>query len=480
MTQYDHDDPKFWDKDVLDKEMKRVFEICNGCRLCFNLCPSFPFMFQKIDEKDPHVKEAEGALFTVRADGQAIEEHEAAEALKNVKVHTENLVELLTPADIKTTVDLCFNCKLCYPKCPYVPPHEFAVDFPGLMVRYKFVETKEKGVGLREWTLGNTDLTGKVMTKVAGIANAAQHNKFNRMLMEHTIGIHRDRDLPDWADEQFATWWEKHERKAPEADKPKVALFYTCFGNNNDPGVPKAVVDVLEHNGCDVSVPTQKCCGMPFIDAGDLNAAKEQAHFNVKTLHHAVEEGRKIISPGPSCTLMLKQEYPRLLKSTEAKEVADAVVDSGEFFLQMLRKKQLKKDFKGTMGRVAYHVPCHNKVQNVGYRGRDLLKATGAELEMVDRCCGMDGTWGMKKEFFQHSLDVAKKAIDEVKAAGDVTVVTDCSLAGIQLTQGTGKPAYHPAKILAACYAGVAPSTPIATEKPAEPAPAATVPEKSH
>jgi glycerol-3-phosphate dehydrogenase subunit C len=138
------------------------------------------------------------------------------------------------------------------------------------------------------------------------------------------------------------------------------------------------------------------------------------------------------------------------------------VVDAGDFMLQLLRKKQLARDFKGEMGKVAYHVPCHNKVQNIGYRGRDLLKATGADIEMVDRCCGMDGTWGMKKEFFQHSLDVAKKAIEEVKDAGaDATVVTDCPLAGVQLTQGTGKPAYHPAKILAACYRGDPPSRPI-------------------
>ena len=450
---------RFWNKGVLDAELKRVFEICNGCRLCFNLCPSFPFMFEAIDKRDPHRAEAEGALFTVSASGAAIEEHEAAEALKNVEVRSDDVVGNLSQAEIRTTVDLCYNCKLCFPKCPYVPPHEFAVDFPRLMMRAKIVDAKEEGIGVRERVLGETDLVGKVMSKIAPMANAAQHNKFNRMLMEHTVGIHRDRDLPSWHSETFADWWETHERGPINPEQPKVALFYTCYGNNNDPETPKAVIDVLETNGVDVTVPAQRCCGMPFLDAGDLERCKEQARANVESLHHAVEEGRKILSPGPSCTLLLKTEYPSLLKTPEAKAVADAVVDVGDFFLQMLRKKQLSRDFKGKMGKVAYHVPCHNKVQNIGFRGRELLKATGAEIEMVDCCCGMDGTWGMKKEFFQHSLNVAKKAIEDVKSAGEsATVVTDCPLAGVQLTQGTGKPAYHPAKILSACYRGVSPS----------------------
>jgi len=462
LTQYDHDDKRFWDKDVLDAELKRVFEICNGCRLCFNLCPSFPFMFEAIDAKDPHRAEAEGALFTVKASGEAIEEHEAAEHLKSVEVHTEDVVGRMSEAEVRTTVDLCYNCKLCFPKCPYVPPHEFAVDFPRLMVRAKIVRAADEGIGIRERVLGETDAVGKLMSKVAPIANAAQHNAFNRMLMEHTIGVHRDRDLPSWHSETFVDWWENHHRGAFEPEKPKVALFYTCYGNNNDPETPKAVIEVLEKNGCDVTVPAQRCCGMPFLDAGDLERCKEQAQANVASLIHAVEEGRKILSPGPSCTLLLKTEYPSLLKTPEAKAVADAVMDVGDFFLQMLRKKQLSRAFKGKMGKVAYHVPCHNKVQNIGFRGRELLKATGAEIEMVDRCCGMDGTWGMKKEYFQHSLNVAKKAIEDVKNAGDTaTVVTDCPLAGVQLTQGTGKPAYHPAKILAACYRGTAPSVPI-------------------
>jgi glycerol-3-phosphate dehydrogenase subunit C len=291
------------------------------------------------------------------------------------------------------------------------------------------------------------------------------------MLMEHTVGIHRDRDLPAWHSETFVDWWEQHPRATPDPEQPKVALFFTCYGNNNDPETPKAVIDVLEHNGCDVSVPAQKCCGMPFLDAGDIERCQAVARANVESLTHAVHEGRKILSPGPSCTLLLKTEYPRLLKTPEAKAVADAVVDVGDFFLQMLRKKQLKRDFKGKVGKVAYHVPCHNKVQNIGYRGRELLKATGAELEMVDRCCGMDGTWGMKKEFFKHSLKVAEKAIEDVKAAGDdAIVVTDCPLAGVQLTQGTGRKAYHPAKVLAAAYKGIAPTTPIPAAAPAAPA----------
>lgn len=465
MAEYDLDDRKYWDEAKLDTELRRVTDICNGCRLCFNLCPSFPFIFERMDAKDPNRADAEGALFAVKADGQAIEEHEAAERLKDIRIDTTRPVDRLEHHELKTMVDLCFQCKLCYPKCPYVPPHEFAVDFPGLMQRARNVETKKNGVGVREAILGHTDLVGSVMTKVSKIANFAQHEQFNRKLMSLTVGIHPKRNLPDWADETFREWWEKRAPLAADPEKPKVALFHTCHGNHNDPEVPKAVTEVLEHNGCDVSCPPQKCCGMPFLDSGMLDKAREQAAFNVESMIHAVEEGRKIVSPGPSCTLVMKHEYPKLVRTEAAKKVAEAVVDAGDFLLQLHRKKQLKKDFKGRIGKIAYHVPCHNKVQNIGFRGRDLLKQTGATVEMVDRCCGMDGTWGMKNEYFDHSIAVAKKAIEEVKAAGDEAVtVTDCPLAAVQLAQGTGRKAYHPAVVLRACYRGEAPAQPIPVE----------------
>jgi Fe-S oxidoreductase len=244
-----------------------------------------------------------------------------------------------------------------------------------------------------------------------------------------------------------------------------VALFATCFGNYNDPEIPKAAVEVLERAGCDISCPEQVCCGMPKLDGGDLEGARKLARKNVETLLPAVREGRKILSPGPSCTLTLRTEYPELVPTAEAKEVAEAVMDLSDFLLQQARKRKLPKDFAQPIGRVAYHVACHNRVQNLGYRGRDLLKWAGADVQLVDRCCGMDGTWGMKSEFFEQSLKVAEGAAKRVESAEADVISSDCPLAGLQLRQKTGRPVFHPVKILRAAYRGEPLRSPKASKK---------------
>jgi len=438
--------PLFFDKANLDKELHRVFEICNGCRLCYSLCPSFTVMLNRIDELDPHAGEASGKH--LEEGGAMIEEHEAAQLLEKVEVRTENPVSLLQEGDYRKVVELCYECKLCYPKCPYVPPHEFAVDFPKLMLRAKINQAQEEGIALRERVLGATDAVGTAMTKIAPIANAAAHSRFNRALMESTIGIHRDRILPEYASETLLQWWSRRAPLPPPAEaSADVAIFGTCFVNYNDPEIGKAVVEVLEMAGCRVDVPEQVCCGMPKLDGGDLEGARDLARKNLELLMPAVREGKKICSPGPSCTLMLKSEYPELLPGPDSKALADAVVDASDLVLQLARGKKLSRPAQ-KIGKVAVHVPCHNRVQNIGYRGRDLLKWAGADVQMVDRCCGMDGTWGMKKEFFAESLKVAEKAARAVEGAEPDVVCSDCPLAGLQLTQKTGRRSFHPVRVL--------------------------------
>ncbi|HUB06710.1 MAG TPA: hypothetical protein VMB50_06905, partial [Myxococcales bacterium] len=237
---YRIDDPEFWSPTHLETELRRVFQICNGCRLCYNLCPSFPALLNRVDELDPHRADAEGKLL---AEGAPIAEHEAAKALEGVHVATDNPVDRLGRVDLNRVVDLCYNCKLCFPICPYVPPHEFAVDFPRLMLRAKAVRAREDGVTLQDKFLGATELVGSVMTKVPGLANWASHNGFNRMLMEHSVGIHRERNLPPWTDETFEAWWsDRRVGKGAEVpvaggETPRAVLFYTCYGNYNDPEV---------------------------------------------------------------------------------------------------------------------------------------------------------------------------------------------------------------------------------------------------
>ncbi|HEY5677801.1 MAG TPA: heterodisulfide reductase-related iron-sulfur binding cluster, partial [Myxococcales bacterium] len=345
-----YDNPQFRDGAHLESELHRVFEICNGCRLCFNLCPSFDVLFRRIDALDPHREEAEGKHIE---GGRMVEEHEAAELLKHVTVSTENPVALLTDEDRHRVVELCYECKLCFPKCPYVPPHEFAVDFPKLMLRAKMIGAAKDGIAFRERFLGATDLVGGLMTRIAPLANAAAHSSLNRALMEKTVGIAKGRQLPAYAEESFATWWS---RRAPvQGGETPVVLFATCYVNYNDPAIGKAAVSVLERAGCAVSCPEQVCCGMPKLDGGDLEGARELARRNVETLLPSVRAGARIVTPGPSCTLTLRTEYPELVPTPEAREVAAAVTDLSDFVLQLARAKKLPRPPPGAVGRVAYH-----------------------------------------------------------------------------------------------------------------------------
>ncbi len=466
---YDLDEPQFWSPDALDAELRRVALICNGCRLCHNLCPSFPALFGRIDELDPDREAAEGALLR---EGAPMEEGEAAHALAGVVVSTEDPVARLSGADLGRVVDLCYNCKLCFPICPYVPPHEFALDFPRLMLRAKAVRAAEEGVRLEDKLLGATDLLGSISTKIPGLANWASHHAWSRRLMELTAGIHRDRNLPEWAHETFDAWWEGRQeargegadRPSAEDERPKAVLFSTCYGNYNDPEVPEAAVEVLERNGVRLAAPPMRCCGMPSLDGGDVQQCLEQARENLSRLGPFVRAGYAVVSPNPTCTFMLREEYPALLRTEEARALGAATRDLGEYLFALRRAGKLDASLASAGPvKVAYHVPCHLKVQRVGLRSRDLLELIpGVEVELVDRCCGMDGTWGMKKEFYELSLGVAKRATRQVAELAEecaaaepppkLVVVSDCQLAALQLEKTTGRQVAHPIVLLRDAY----------------------------
>ena len=463
---YPHEDPKFWDRADVEREQRRVFDICNGCRLCFNLCPSFPALFDRIDALDPLASEASG--MHLEAGGGMVAEHEAAEKLAHIKVDTANPVERLETPDLRRVVDLCYNCKLCYPKCPYTPPHEFAVDFPRLMMRSKFANAAVEGVKFADKVLGATDLVGGVMTQVAPLVNLGQKLGPGRVVMEKVMGIHRERNLPDWESGTFEQRFEWRPGPAPEATpNGTVALFPTCLVNYNDHDLGDAVVEVLERSGRRVELPPgQRCCGMPFMDGGDLKNTLKCVDANIEALLPAARAGKTIVVPQPTCTFMLKQEYAELRPTAEARTVAGAIRDAGDYLVQLARKKQLSKDFKGTLGKVSYHFPCHLKVQNIGYKGKELLEQVpGTEVAVIDRCTGMDGTWGMRTEFYQLSIKVAGKAVKKLEELaqedGYELVASDCNLAGLQLTQLTSRKTYHPVKLLRAAYRGEAPAKPL-------------------
>ena len=398
-------------------------DICHTCRRCYNLCPSFDVLFRALDRPE--------------VDGE---------------------VDRLLGDDLAEFSDLCYECKLCIPHCPYYPPHRWDVDVPRLVFRDRASRVRHEGKpALRERVLASADGLGAAAAGSAALANALNQSRFARVLLEKTLGVHRDRLLPTWSAETFAAWWARRggstepSQRVPPADR--VALFVTCSVNANNPEIGRAAVAVLEKNGCEVVVPEQRCCGMPFLESGDLDAARECRWDNVTALLPFVRAGYTVVSPGPTCSLMLRKEYPVLGPEEEGRELARGTLDLCEYLMRRHAAGSLATDFQRAPGKVLYQVPCHLKVQDIGFKSRDLLRLIpGSEVVTIERCTGHDGTWSMKTEYFPLSMKVGQPVFDAVLAERPDRVATDCPLAGLQIRQGTGKTPKHPVQILAEAY----------------------------
>jgi glycerol-3-phosphate dehydrogenase subunit C len=424
MEAFDPDAPRFWERLALDGELRRVFDICGGCRRCLPLCPSFKDLMASLDDD--------------AVDGDA---------------------ERLPPAGMRRVVDLCYQCKLCYNHCPYTPPHRWMIDFPRLMLRARAVAAREAGgMSLQDRVLGNTDLVGRLGSAAAPLANWANENRASRALVQSLLGIHKDRTLPRFHRETFSGWFAAHD-VAPVGGSlaGRVALFVTCSVEYNSPAVGRATVAVLRKNAVSVTVPRARCCGMPFLDGGGVQEARRLIDENVRALAPAVADGRDIVVPGPTCSYTMKHEWPWLATDRDAaRRVAGATRDLFEYLARLHAERRLDTAFPAPPQRIAYQLPCHLRAQNLGTKSADVLRLTGAEVTVIERCSAVDGTWGLKREYFELSMKVAEPLFREVGQAAADRVATDCPLAGLQITQGTGRTAEHPIQILASAY-GLAP-----------------------
>jgi len=473
--------PTFWDPVDLRREIDRVFDICHSCRLCFKFCGTFPAIFEGIDRRSEqnrlaylaaHPEVAEAAQRR-RAEAAAQGPVERDAHLESAEGFGDELPELsahardLSDAEIGRAVDLCFQCKLCYPNCPYTPPHEWAVDFPRLLLRWKAQRVRREGVPLRARLMRNTALIGSLGSVLAPLANRALRNRANRILMEKTVGIHRDKLMPEFHRETFPRWLAR--RGAPRVEdaqalKPgigeptplKVALFSTCLVDYHEPDTGRAAVLVLEHNGVEVVRPAEQiCCGMPFLDGGDVEACARHARRNIAALLAWVERGYRVVIPSPSCSLMVREEWPQLEASPASRRLAEASHDLMEYLYRIAREGRLKRDFRRRLGTVTYHVPCHIRVQNIGLRGRDLLGLISERVDAVQECSGHDGTWSMQTEHFEASLHWGSKAAAAMRpTAGEPCsgACSDCGLAALHLRQGAAIDPVHPVVALAWAY----------------------------
>ncbi len=410
-----YEDPEYHDLEKVEAELRRVGEICHQCRRCLPLCPSFPTLFDMIDATD---REIEGV---------------SMEGFDRVN-------------------ELCYHCKLCFNHCPYHPPHEWDVDFPALMRRHQLARAKRDGVPLARKLTTQTDLIGKLGSLAPPLMNFANRNRASRVMMEKTIGIHRDWVQPSYCWETVERWFAKRGGPQVEGARGHVVLFTTCSVNYSDPIAGRSAVLVLEHSDVKVEIAYDRCCGMPYTDTGDLDSARRNAQRNVDDLLRYVEAGATVVVPGPSCSLMLKEEYPRLLGSEAARRVAENTQDLMEYLYHLAKAKKLERDFSVGLGKVAYHAPCHLRAQNIGFRSRDLLKLAADEVELIDACSGVDGTWGMQARFHDESMKIAQKLLGRIDESAPDHIATDCPLSALRIEEGLGAKAVHPVVLLRHAY----------------------------
>jgi Fe-S oxidoreductase len=425
----DWKNPDYYNEEQLFAELERVFDLCHGCRRCVSLCQSFPTLFDLVDESE-----------TFEVDG-------------------------VDKDDYWQVVDHCYLCDLCYmTKCPYVPPHEWNIDFPHLMLRAKAVKYQKGDVKLRDRVLTSTDNLGKLagIPVVSGVVNSFNKAKNFREILDHTLGVHPQAKLPEFHSKPLRKRL-ADKRNNNSAGTPagrtqgRVALFSTCYGNYNEPVVGEDLVAVFEHNDIPVAIAEkEQCCGMPKLELGNLEAVEAAKNTNIPELVKLVDQGWDIVAPVPSCALMFKQELPLMFPGDpEVKKVSEAIFDIFEYLMLRHKEGLLKTDFKQGLGKVAYHAACHQRVQNVGSKTKELLSLIpDTEVTAIERCSGHDGTYAVKSEYHEHAMKIGKPVVSRVRQAEVDHYGSDCPMAGHHIENGLrdGREPEHPITLVRKAY----------------------------
>ena len=400
----DWKNPDYFNEESLNKELERVFDICHGCRRCVSLCQSFPVLFDLVDESD-----------TMEVDGVKKE-------------------------DYTKVVDQCYMCDLCYmTKCPYVPPHEWNVDFPHLMLRAKAIKYKKGNIKIRDKVLTSTDNVGKFagIPIVAPTINAINKFKPARKGLELVAGIHSKAWLPKFESNNLRKRLKNHENEITAEPvgrtKGKIALFATCYMNKNEPGPGEDFFKVFEHNNIAVKLTEKEsCCAIPKLELGNLDAVEEAKNINIPILAKLVDEGWDLTALIPSCVIMFKQELPLMFPNDkDVIKVKNAFFDPFEYLMIRNRGDKFLTDFKTSLGKVSYHAACHQRVQNIGPKTKEILSLIpNTEVESIERCSGHDGTYAVKKECHEYSMKIVRPIVRKINEAKPDHYGSDCAMAG--------------------------------------------------
>ena len=417
----DWKNPDFLNEQKYEEELRRVADACHGCRRCVSLCNSFPTLFDLIDESE-----------TFEVDG-------------------------VTYDQFDRVIEHCYLCDLCFmTKCPYVPPHEWEIDFPHLMLRGKAIKNAKKKISIRDRILTSTDMLGKLFSRkiISFVVNFFNSSKLFRKLLDKVFRIHPNAKLPKFVSK---TAKQLNLNYTSNVSRYKVAIYSTCYHNFNEPGVIDDFFNVLKHNDVSVKVISEdNCCGMPKLELGDINLVQDMMNNNLSKFVKLVDEGYFIIAPIPSCVLMYKQELPLLFpENMDLKRVSESFKDPFEFLEILNNEGLLNTNFKKSLGDVSYQVACHQRVQNIGMLTKKILELIPqTTVNAVERCSGHDGTYGVKSETHEIAIKIAKPITNEFKKVKFDSFTSDCSLAAhhIENSLGNLQSPNHPITLIRKAY----------------------------
>jgi len=423
-------DEAWYDEAALDTELRRVFDICHGCRRCFNLCDSFPILFDAIDES-PNEE-----------------------------------VSDLSGGQLKAVVDACTLCDMCFmTKCPYVPPHSFDLDFPHLMLRHRAVENRKGLTSLADRELAKMTRNGRLGTALSGLANWAtqEGNSLTRPIMKAALGIDIRAHVPPFMETSLVNQGPVIV-PAPNPDGPsfgrKVMLYAGCHDNFNDGAPGVAAMKVLAHNGVRIGIEYPDCCGMPKFENGDMASVASAAQRISAFFTPMIEDGWDVVPLTTSCALMLKFEWPLIEpENADVAVLAKHTFDVSEYVVRLSKDVGLAP-IKAMPQTIGVHFACHARAQNMGPKAMEMLRLIPeAKPQLTERCSGHGGKWGLFEENFDRAIKVGKPAAKAlVKTQPDI-VVAECPLAGPHLRQviaenGNIPPPRigHPIEVMAKAY----------------------------
>jgi glycerol-3-phosphate dehydrogenase subunit C len=345
------------------------------------------------------------------------------------------------------SLDYCSGCGICTQVCPQ------GVKIAEINTQARAKLKERTGVPLRDKLIARPSVTARLATPVAPVANWALKNRAIRGLMEKTIGIHRRAPMPSFAGRTFQGWARKH--RSPTASKT-VVYFHGCSTNYFEPRLGEMTVAILEHNGYRVLVPKQGCCGLPLQSNGIFGAARDYVTNVARALAPHARAGHDIVATSTSCSLMLKREALEILEieDDDLALISERTFDICEYLVMLHDKGELKTDFSPLGLTVPYHAPCQQKGHAIGQPALDLF-ALIPGLKVIEQdveCCGIAGSYGVKKEKYGISMEVGRRLFEGVRAASPDVAACDSETCRWQITHGSGVPSVHPIELLYRSY----------------------------